>query len=199
MFSLLAKMRRGGPMRDKRTKRAEENKNPDYLDDDISHSPSLLDRAKVIAEQEESAAKKKAEEELAILGNYQKQLLAMRSLLLKEVQKLDQQPSKYGTFKVTESNGVIFLCSDYKRIAWFKAKVVTGTYDASDDCRGIPYTEARVWARLYSPNYHRDHDGNWDLEEQRWYHNGGWTERVSSVEEMPKFLEEVAKHLAQWI
>lgn len=183
-------------MRDKRSKRAEENKNPDYFDDDISHSPSLLDRAKSIAEQEELVTKKKAEEESAILEGYQKQLLAMRALLLKEIQKLDQQPSKYGIFKVTESNGIIFLCADYKRIAWFKAKVVSGSYDASDD---YTYTEARVWARLYSPNYHRDHDGNWDLEEQRWYHNGGWTERASSVEEMPKFLEEVAKHLARWI
>ena len=88
------------------------------------------------------------------------------------------------------------------KVAWFKARIVSGTYDASDDCRGCEYTEPRIKMRIYpkvrysNPNLSAN---DWDTQELREYSNGGFEFSFSSLDKAPKFFEDFAKQLALWM
>jgi hypothetical protein len=76
-------------------------------------------------------------------------------------------------------------------ILYVHSAVVSGTWDASDDCRDIPYTEARV--SIYSPEKRTDHNG----------HNYGYgtlqghlSVNITSLDKVDDSLKKVAEYLS---
>lgn len=178
----------------------------------MTKKTNILDRAKNIGEAAQKEKEAQVEAKAAGHRALSKKADDMKDLVVKELKKINNKENKYGKFKlelienpgwdkvfayltVTNKNKGFM---DYK-VAWFKSGVISGTYDASDDCRDIPYTEACIWTRFYSPYPNREnHDGMWDVQENRWSHNGGWTFYASSTDKMEKFFEEMTSWLATW-
>jgi hypothetical protein len=163
---------------------------------------SIIEQAKQIAEINKKAKEKELEIEKKYQAGLRSDLKDMTSALFEELDKLHRQANKHGTFSVIKDNSYIdviaYIAVNDKRIAWFKANIINGEYNYSDDC-SVPYTEPLIWARIYppDPNY-RDYDGTLDIMEKRWYHNGGRSLSCSSVSGIPKFFEEMAKILSVW-
>lgn len=171
MFSLLAKMRRGGPMRDKRLKRADENKHQDYLEEDFDEEYNLFDDAKKIAQIKKE--KDNSDEESA-----RQELSLMRSALLTELNKIDQKMSIKGQLTIVsstkESYVSITLCIGNHKVCSFLEKI-------SQDSAGTGI-KPHIWAHLYESDDYYD-----------------CTVYVKSLKDMPKLFKEVAHHLAKWI
>lgn len=172
MFSLLAKMRRGGPMRDKRSKRAEENKHVNYLEED-EEIFDLFDDAKKIAQErkdKDSVQRKLSKEEFFL----------MKKIVLDELNKLDQKSSIRGKLNVTQSEddyeSITLWAGDNHKIVSFS---LTIHRDYDDDIK------PHVRGYLYE-------FGNND-------EFANCTSCAYSVKDMPKLLKEVAHHLSKWI
>lgn len=170
----------------------------------------LLNQAKKIAQDNEIKNNNEAKFQADMMSSLNSELDKMKSLVLKELSKLDGQKNKYGQFRLElvkdgAYDVIAYLWNDPKlektlsqKVAWVKAKIVTTTCRLSDDSPLETFTDGCIWTRLYRPQYSSDHNGTWDLAEDRWYHNGGWTESCSSVKEVPKFFEKIADYLANW-
>lgn len=172
---------------------------------------SILDKALEIANKQKEEEQKFLEERNLAFVRMQEQLQAMKDFVIDELKKIDGQHGFKVEFLEKEdwTNVFAYLTRnkyDQKfihddKVAWFKAKVISGTYDASDDCRNIEYTEPRVWMRIYPPhkaNY-AGIDFGWDVQELNMYNNGGGEFSFGSLEKAPKFFEDFAKQLALWM
>jgi len=173
MFSLLAKMRRGGPMRDKRSKRAEENKHINYLEED-EETFDLFDNAKKIAQERKD--KDSVQKELS-----KKEIFLMKKIVLDELNKLEQKPSIRGKLNVTQSEDdyesiTLWAGNNYKIVS-FSLTIQRGVY--GDDIK------PHVYGYLY------------ELVNNDEFTN--CTSCAYSVKDMPKLLKEVAHHLSKWI
>lgn len=181
---------------------------------------SILDDAKVFADK----ARQQKEEEIAREATIAAQRIAtldeMKAAVLTELKLLDGEVCNYyGKFRfdqckwsldapveIGSSFAFLYAASPLSthRVAWFKAGIISGTHD-TDEVRGIPFIEPRVWARFYGPNlpHRRDgiefHDGSWDLEEKRQYHNGGCTESARSMPSLQEFFKKMAAQLSLWM
>lgn len=166
---------------------------------------SLLHTATKI--QDETARSEVAAEELATEESKQhaRLLHELRQSVDAQLEGLDGQQVPRGVFKLEKRpDAWLITCtaesSTYAaKVLWYKAEVVSGTWDASDDCRDIPYTAPCLTIRMYPPNVRQDHDGTWDLEQRRYYHNGGWEWPASTSDEVSYMLYELANYLARWL
>lgn len=169
---------------------------------------SVLDRAMALAA-EERAKDDQAEATVVAAQKHRNAIVAQTKVLLfAELTKLDGHPTKRGPFRLERRDDmdqvVAYLwaadnpayLAEGTMVGWFKVGVVVGTYDASDDCRDIEYVNCRVRARIYSPDSRRR---TWDVQELEQYHGGGWSWSCSSIDELPKFFEELATQLAAWM
>lgn len=161
---------------------------------------TLLDEARKIALQTTAAKATQEEAERTVRAKFQTLVDKLRDEVTNELRSLVGPPGPFqGDFmQVGGPDTFAIIHAGSAKVAWFKATVVSGTQDLSDDCRGIPFTEARVWARVYPPQRNERHDGTWDFAEERYYHNGGMTYRCSSEEDLPRFLKELAEAFAPW-
>lgn len=169
---------------------------------------NLMNEATKIADEKKTAAETEAKTAAEIAARLETQLQKLTKLLRAELRKLNGQKCRYGTFVLKKDSVVRFggvrqvylLMADTRMVAWFKAGVVRGTTDLSDDCRGVPFTEAQITARFYPPHPNREyHDGTWDLQGTRYYFNGGQQESFTEVDQAPNFFRFVAERLAEWI
>ena len=171
---------------------------------------SILDKALEIANKQKEEEQKFLEERNLAFVRMQEQLQAMKDLVIDELKKIDGQHDFKVQFLEKEDWKNVFAYLTYNKygkdfdsnVAWFKAKIVSGTFDASDDCRGIEYTEPRIRMRIYpkvrysNPNFSAN---DWDTQELRECSNGGFEFSFSSVDKAPKFFEDFAKQLALWL
>src|SRR5271168_3599294 len=110
---------------------------------------TVLSRAKEIADAEKSKRQEADAGARADTGRRDAILQKLRALVLKALSELDGQQTLHGKLRVkrvqNDADGVIayLVADEVKKVAWFKAGIVSGTFDASDDCRDIPFTEAR--------------------------------------------------------
>lgn len=122
-------MRRCGPMRDKRSKRADENKHLDYLEEDFDEEYNLFDIAKYSAEIEFSKL----------------ELILIRNTLLFELEKICQQTNKRGKLNLTYTEecieSIILWAGNTYKVAGFVCEVSRGIYDNN--------IKPQVWAYLY--------------------------------------------------
>lgn len=176
---------------------------------------SVLSMAKDIADQKEAERQEAEARKVRVTANYDTELRRIKAAVLKEIDALDGKETRFGKLHVKrvshDAHDVVAYVTggDGRKVAWIKAAVVSGTYDASDDCRAIAYTEAIVSARFYPPDpstiYNSvarsdaAHDGTWDLGEVRHYHNGGWTFSCTAEARLPEFFKEMAAQLAKWL
>jgi hypothetical protein len=168
---------------------------------------SILDQAREAADKQRQKAEQEAAADAANDAFRHGIVDQMEAMLFEELDKLDGQQTKHGVLHLDRTHDhsqiVAYLRATDQRdqnhmVAWFKAGVVSGTYDASDDCRDIPYTSCRVSARFYPPEV-GTRRRTWDIQELEMYHGGGWTWSCSSLQEMPKFFSQVAEQLARWM
>ena len=165
---------------------------------------SLLDKALEIANKQKEEEQKLLDEKNLAAVRTQERLQAMKNLVIDELKEIDGHHGFKVEFfeKEVWQNIFAYLTHNQNKVAWFKARVVSGTYDASDDCRGIEYTEPRIQMRIYpkvrcsNPNFSAN---DWDTQELREYSNGGFEFSFSSVDKAPKFFEDFAKQLALWM
>lgn len=130
----------------------------------------------------------------------------MRAEIVSLLSELDGKPALGGhaRFKVEIRNDLdgafAFVTVGGAYVAWFKARVVSGTMDHGEGCVD-DYSSPTVWARIYGPNtrFKREHDGTWDLYELKLYHNGGSQETCVKQAEVAQFVERCAGHIAAWI
>jgi hypothetical protein len=164
----------------------------------------LVSRAREIADTQRETREKVAADQARLEAQLQADLVSMKAAVIAELKKLEGEQTKWGPFSLDLSNLArdvfAYLQVGQRKVAWFKARIVSGTFDGSDDCRNIPYTEPQVWARFYPPDPSRNHDGSWDLEEISKNHNGGRTITHSDRYEgkMKRFFEEMAGQLSVW-
>ncbi len=174
IYPLLAKMRRGGPMRDKRLKRAEENKHPEFFEESSDERPfDLFDSAKKIAQG-------RKQKDSSCFEDSKQELFLMKNILLNELNKLYQKDSNRGELNITLSERefesiTLWAGEDYKIIS-FTCNVQRGIYDG--------YMKPHVWAHMYEFGSDEFAD---------------CTQCAYSVKDMPKFLKEVAEHLSKWM
>ena len=165
---------------------------------------SIADRAREIAESQQETRKRVADDQARIQANLQRDLESTKAAVIAELKKLDGEQTKFGAISLDFTNTArdvfAYLNVGPKKVAWFKARIVSGTFDGSDDCRNIPYTEPQVWARFYPPDPSRDYDGSWDIEETARGYNGGRTITYSDRYEgkLKRFFEEMATQLSTW-
>lgn len=169
---------------------------------------SIIEEARRLKKKDDVAKREQQDAASRLANSYQQEAKALKIALLAQLHDLDGKRANCGKFKLElrdDDQGGYYPCAyltvnGNRKVAWFKVGVVSGTYDASDDCRNIPYTEACITARFYPPNpNHETCNGDWDNEERRYYHNGGWTESCSNVDKMPKFIEEMTKWISKWV
>jgi hypothetical protein len=171
---------------------------------------SILDKALEIAIKQKEEEQRFLEQRKIAYAKMQEELSAMKSLVIDELKKIDGQHG----FKVQfiENEDWTFNVFAYltkfagehtceSKVAWFKAKVVNGIYDASDDCRNIEYTEPCVWMRIYPPRKFDYYgiDASWDIQELKMYNNGGGEFSFSSLEDAQKFFANFAGQLSLWM
>lgn len=134
--------------------------------------------------------------------HYENHLEVLVTALLPEIQKLHGTKTRvHGELQVDPRADFRFntiatvQTADGRPVAWFKAGVIHGTMDGSDDCRDIPYTTVRAWARVYPPgNIYQD----MDTQELKPGNNGGSEASCGDVKELPEFLSKIAGYLAAW-
>lgn len=170
---------------------------------------TLLDQAKKIAQNNQEEAERKREVELRNETYLKNKARDLREALMIEINALDGQPSKVGTFYLEKKSHGDVACFLYggrtisgrghPQVLWVKSGVESGTFDGSDDCRDIPYRDAYLTLRVYPPNPGRNFNGQWDTEESQLYHNGGSTESISRMEDMPRMLKFLTEQLAAWV
>ncbi len=168
---------------------------------------TLLDAAQQMADAQRAKATDERRAHDKERARLQDLLDRMSGPVIEALKKIDGHSTKYGTFKVEFEKGgmpynvIAYLRCGNRIVAWFKAAIVHGSFDGSDDCRDIPITYLQVWARFYGPNAHNrdDHDRGWDISETRWYHNGGVQESCDTLEAMPKFFAAMTMQLSLWL
>lgn len=163
---------------------------------------TILDKAKKLAKENKKKKQEAIENETARDKFLNEELAKMENLLIKELEKINGQKSKYGKFKLIKKKDPRFsiiaeLEVNGKLVAWFKAKIISGTYDGSDDCRDIPYTSATIHASFYKP----DHLGNYigRISEYGYENDEGQIISCYNVDNMPVFFEKMAERLANWM
>jgi hypothetical protein len=171
---------------------------------------SILDKAQEIANKVKEIEQKSLEQKNVAYAKMREELSVMKSLVIDELKKIDgQQGFKVEFLEKEDWTNVFAYLTKFvgertceSKIAWFKAKVVSGTYDASDDCRNIEYTEPRIWMRIYPP-YKAGHNNrindSWDTQELLEYSNGGYELYLSSLNDAPKFFANFAGRLSLWM
>lgn len=172
---------------------------------------NLVDKAKAKAEAEVKAEKDKKESEDRFYESLRKEIAAMVKLTLKGLKQFHNVETPRGTLKLLTGQKAakergFETYRDEERIAvlkldrskfgmtdanllWVEGKIVSGTFDASDDCRDIPYTDGTVW--IFN-------DWKWDGQEYRTdsARLGRFSESSTSTENVEKMLQKVADHLA---
>lgn len=175
----------------------------------MEEGKTLLDKAREIAGERRVKEEQQAKCKKAELNKMYETLNAMKDILIVELKKLDGQQAECGEFRINIYDlqnepphyQVIAILQRYRdgfmpaRVAWFKADVISGLEDLSDDCRNVPYTVPRIWARFYSPGF----NGKWDFNEECIYH-GGFTIECSAVEKMEShFFKSMAEQISKWL
>ncbi len=145
------------------------------------------------AEEEKSKENSRKQHEV-----YQRYLDEMKAKVLSEIKQLDGKETKYGKFNLEivndQFNAIAYLTCDTKLVAWFKAKV---EYHNDTDYGDMVYK--KVSARFYPPYPKRDHDGSWDIQELKYYFNGGQQISAYSLKDMDKFFNEMVGLISQWM
>ena len=162
---------------------------------------NVIEQAKQLALQRELEEKDHAARASAREAGDRASLDALVVLVREELSKLEGQATQYGPLHIAwtpQRDVLAFVTVGHCKVAWIKAEVVTHTFRGSDEDPGTDYRTPQVWVRIYPPCLGRDHDGTWDLQERRYYHNGGWTESVCDPKGLPRFFEVFAQRLAAW-
>lgn len=149
---------------------------------------SLVDLAKAQADLD--AAKAKEESERATWQRYDQELTELWNRVLAGLEEFDGVVCSGGQFKLCVDfygkSAVLRLehgnDSDADAILNISAKITSGTYDASDDCRDIPYTEARV--TIESPS----------LRNNRWE----YSESLRDLDKVQDVLKKTAEYLSKY-
>ncbi len=170
---------------------------------------SVLDEAYKQARHLKEEKEQELEKERTYREGLRQDLAQLTDTLLQELKTLhNQKAGRYGLFCVEEISSSIWDVFAYLKIqsaenssvyhvGWFKAKIVSGTFDGSDDCRNIPYTEPCVWARIWKAGY----QGAWDVQERDSSCNHPqWSSLAfSAPSEFGKFKKELTMALAPWL
>ncbi len=166
----------------------------------------IFETAKSMAES--ASSRRAAERDALVKARVENERIVelMRAEIVSLLSDLDGKPALGGhaAFKVefrSDLDGAFaFITVDGDYVAWFKARVVSGTMDYGEGCVD-DYSSPTAWARIYGPNarFKREHDGTWDLQELKLYFNGGSQETCIKQAEVAQFVGRCAGHIAAWI
>jgi hypothetical protein len=166
---------------------------------------SLVEKAKQKAEKISQEADKVKSAEAQFHNSLQKEVNAMSKKAIKALREFDQVKVSDGTLKlITGQKAKNSGTFERDRVAVLKLKddtgatvdtnvlfidcgVRSGTFDASDDCRDIPYTDS--FLSIYSDEY-RHSNISYSYKTRDFY------ESARNVEDVDKVLDKVAEYLA---
>lgn len=172
---------------------------------------NLVEKAKAKAAETAKAEQDKRDSEDRLNKSLQSQVEAMVKLTIKGLKQFHNVETSQGTLKLitgqkAKSERGFESYNDAHRIAvlkldrskfgmidatllWVEGAVVSGTFDGSDDCRDIPYTDPVV--SIFN-------DWKWDSRENRTdsARLGRFSEISTSTEKVEEMLQKVADHLA---
>lgn len=161
---------------------------------------SLLKIAKEKAAAERKAEEDKKDQEIKLKLDLQNSLKEITSKVLDAISEFDGVTCKSGVLKLNRRSehdqlATLHLISNIGLIdevlLYIHSAVVSGTWDASDDCRDIPYTEARV--SIYSPEKRTDHNGrNYGYGTLQ----GCLSENITCLDKVENSLKKVAEYLS---
>lgn len=110
---------------------------------------SLIDLAKAKAQADLEAEANKAENERKLWQSYQDDLNTLWNAVIDGLHEFHNEECNGGILQLVTGDSklaVLKIVSGVqdRTILTIEGKIVSGTFDGSDDCRDIPYTEARV-------------------------------------------------------
>ena len=149
----------------------------------------LIESARHLAHSRAQADEEKKRCEQLIQDDLRARVDVLKANMRAALSEIDGAETPHGPIRVdlTEDPRLqvfALVWAGENKVAWFKAGAFGGDW-------------AQIKARFYWPTMNQGHDGTWDFQELRPYHNGGWT--YSNAAGFSEFLKSLGEALSRWL